>query len=70
MDRIDDGVKSKQLFKYRFWRLADHLFGGQIPCEKFANLKAKIGSVALLYRYKLFKFECLNKKGHLFLKIT
>ena len=38
------GIKSKHIFKYQFWRLADHLFGGQSPSEKFANQRAKICS--------------------------
>lgn len=39
------GIKYKHLSAYQFWRFADHLFGNQVPSNRFINQRKKIASL-------------------------
>jgi len=36
------GIKHKHLAEYQFWRFADHLFGKQVPSNRYINQRKKI----------------------------
>lgn len=39
------GIKHKHLAEYQFWRFADHLFGNQVPSNRFINQRKKVTSL-------------------------
>jgi lysine-specific demethylase 8 len=39
------GIKHKHLTEYQFWRFADHLFGNQVPSNRFINQRKKVTSL-------------------------
>jgi len=40
-------IKYKHLFLYQFWRFADHLFGTQVPSNRFLNQRKRVSSLVL-----------------------
>ena len=38
-------IKYKHLFLYQFWRFADHLFGTQVPSNRFLNQRKRVSSL-------------------------
>ena len=39
------GIKHKHLAEYQFWRFADHLFGNQVPSNRFINQRKKVAAL-------------------------
>lgn len=39
-------IKHKHLAEYQFWRFADHLFGNQVPSNRFINQRKRVSSLA------------------------
>jgi len=74
-------IKYKHLFLYQFWRFADHLFGNQVPLDRFVNQRKRvsslvfsnsqekkvIGTLKMIDRVKNISDYDLNKNSNLYL---
>ena len=38
-------IQYKHIFLYQFWRFADHLFGTQVPSNRFVNQRKRVSSL-------------------------